>query len=416
MLFRVVQVRIRSRVVALSLVVLLAGPEVSLANSTNRPSKRQAQETAKETRLRELRELIGEVSVEEAALLEELAGIRERLEDLNAEVRRLTREADGVRRRLRAAERDLTRAVKRQEEIRQQLIEAQARVEAARDRMNATVTALYQHGQEQQQAVYMSIVEDAKSPHEVLLAARYLEGSILAQRADLDEFVAAQRAVEELSIQAEQQAAEARAARDQMMVERDRIEVLKGEAVAARAAARSEEAREQELLDQVQDRKNDFLREMQLLQVESSAIGEMLRQLQAKQKLAPRRKKTFKVPVQAPMSSRFGPRTHPVFGDQRPHTGLDFAAGAGSAIHAGGPGRVVWAGPRGGYGNLVVIDHGNGLATLYAHQSEVKVSFGQDVVTGQLLGLVGSTGVSTGPHLHFEVREKGTPVDPLFYL
>ena len=409
--------RNRSRVVALSLVFLLVGPEVSLATSANRPSsKRQAQETAKEARLRELRELIGEVSAEEAVLLEEIAAIRERLEELNASVRRLGREADAVRRRLRSTERDLARAVAQQEIIRLQLIEAKARVEAARDRMNATVTALYRHGQEQQQTVYMSILEESKSPHEVLLAARYLEGSILAQRADLDEFTAAQQAVEQLSVQAEQRAAEARAARDQMIVERDRIEALKAEAVAARAAARNEEAREQELLDQVQDRKNDFLREMQLLQAESSAIGEMLRQLQAKQKLAPRKKKTFRIPVQAPMSSRFGPRTHPVFGDTRLHTGLDFAAGSGAPIHAAGPGRVVWAGPRGGYGNLVVIDHGNGLATLYAHQSETRVTFGQDVATGQLVGLVGSTGVSTGPHLHFEVREKGTPADPLAYL
>jgi murein DD-endopeptidase MepM/ murein hydrolase activator NlpD len=411
LLFRVVQVRNRSRVLALSLALLLSGPEVSFA-----ATKRQAQETAKEARLRELRELIGEVSAEEATLLEEIAAIRERLEELNASVRRLGREAGAVRRRLRSTERDLGRAVAQQEIIRLQLIEAKARVEAARDRMNATVTALYRHGQEQQQTVYMSILEESKSPHEVLLAARYLEGSILAQRADLDEFTAAQQAVEQLSVQAEQRAAEARAARDQMVVERDRIEALKAEAVAARAAARNEEAREQELLDQVQDRKNDFLREMQLLQAESSAIGEMLRQLQAKQKLAPRKKKTFRVPVQAPMSSRFGPRTHPIFGDTRMHTGLDFAAGAGAPIHAAGPGRVVWAGPRGGYGNLVVIDHFNGLATLYAHQSETRVTFGQDVATGQLVGLVGSTGVSTGPHLHFEVREKGTPADPLAYL
>jgi murein DD-endopeptidase MepM/ murein hydrolase activator NlpD len=77
---------------------------------------------------------------------------------------------------------------------------------------------------------------------------------------------------------------------------------------------------------------------------------------------------------------------------------------------------VVWAGPRGGYGNVVVVDHGKRLATLYAHQSRMTVSAGQQVLRGQVIGFVGSTGFSTGPHLHFETRELGTPVDPLAYL
>ena len=98
------------------------------------------------------------------------------------------------------------------------------------------------------------------------------------------------------------------------------------------------------------------------------------------------------------------------------HTGLDFAVGTGVPIKAAGNGIVVWAGPRGGYGNAVIIDHRNGLATLYGHQSKVNVTVGQKVATGQVIGFVGQTGMATGPHLHFEVREFGTPVDPQFYL
>ena len=118
----------------------------------------------------------------------------------------------------------------------------------------------------------------------------------------------------------------------------------------------------------------------------------------------------------APITSGFGPRVHPIYGDVRMHTGIDFGASMGTPIRAAADGIVVSAGPFGGYGNATVIDHGNGLATMYAHQSQIIVSAGQRVSRGQVIGYVGSTGFSTGPHLHFEVRVQGTPVDPMQYL
>ena len=98
------------------------------------------------------------------------------------------------------------------------------------------------------------------------------------------------------------------------------------------------------------------------------------------------------------------------------HTGVDFGASEGTAIHASADGVVVSAGPQGGYGNATIIDHGNTLATLYAHQSRMIVAAGQSVKRGQVIGYVGHTGFATGPHLHFEVRANGTPVDPMRYL
>jgi murein DD-endopeptidase MepM/ murein hydrolase activator NlpD len=99
------------------------------------------------------------------------------------------------------------------------------------------------------------------------------------------------------------------------------------------------------------------------------------------------------------------------------HTGLDFPEPAGTPIHAGGVGVVSFAGfNTGGYGNLTVISHRLGFESWYAHQSRIAVSVGQSVSGGQTIGYVGSTGRSTGPHLHFEVRHFGTPVDPTPYL
>ncbi|MGJ5630495.1 murein hydrolase activator EnvC family protein [Nostoc sp. CALU 1950] len=121
-------------------------------------------------------------------------------------------------------------------------------------------------------------------------------------------------------------------------------------------------------------------------------------------------------PSNASTSSPFGWRMHPVLGYRRFHAGLDFAASYGSTIRAADSGTVIFAGWYGGYGRAVIIDHGNGITTLYGHSSELYVADGQAVERGQAIAAVGSTGLSTGPHLHFEVRRNGTPVDPTNYL
>jgi murein DD-endopeptidase MepM/ murein hydrolase activator NlpD len=115
-------------------------------------------------------------------------------------------------------------------------------------------------------------------------------------------------------------------------------------------------------------------------------------------------------PVSAPVTSPFGPRWG------RMHEGIDLGAPYGTPIHAAADGVVVYCGWMDGYGNLTVIDHGGGIATAYGHQSSIAVGCNQQVTQGQVIGAVGSTGHSTGPHLHFEVRVNGTPVDPLGYL
>jgi murein DD-endopeptidase MepM/ murein hydrolase activator NlpD len=118
------------------------------------------------------------------------------------------------------------------------------------------------------------------------------------------------------------------------------------------------------------------------------------------------------LPVQARRTSPFGERTDPINGANDFHPGLDLGAPAGAPVHAAGGGRVVRASEAGTYGNLVIIDHGNGLETRYAHLQGFAVHVGDVVTPGQLVGQVGATGRVTGPHLHFEVRRDGQPVDP----
>ncbi len=120
----------------------------------------------------------------------------------------------------------------------------------------------------------------------------------------------------------------------------------------------------------------------------------------------------FMMPVAGRVSSTFGPRQLEHEHATRNHPGMDIAAPEGTPIRAAAGGRVVFSGERGGYGNAVIVDHGNGVQTLYAHASELLVREGDAVTAGTPIARVGSTGYSTGPHLHFEVRRDGRPVDP----
>lgn len=116
------------------------------------------------------------------------------------------------------------------------------------------------------------------------------------------------------------------------------------------------------------------------------------------------------------ISSGFGMRFHPFGGGAKFHGGLDFAAPTGTAVHATAPGVISFAGWNGNYGLCVVIDHGGGTSTLFGHLSAVSSAPGTPVGMGDVIGRVGSTGRSTGPHLHYEVRLGGRPVDPRSYL
>lgn len=124
----------------------------------------------------------------------------------------------------------------------------------------------------------------------------------------------------------------------------------------------------------------------------------------------------FVWPVNGVITSPYGYRTHPIFGTTIYHSGVDIGVDYGTPVHAADSGVVVEAGWISGYGYAVVIDHGNGLSTLYGHNESLNVSSGQSVSQGQVIAYAGSTGNSTGPHVHFEVRSNGDPVDPLSYL
>jgi murein DD-endopeptidase MepM/ murein hydrolase activator NlpD len=153
--------------------------------------------------------------------------------------------------------------------------------------------------------------------------------------------------------------------------------------------------------------------EIDALQAQSAQLGAAIRAAQARSSTSSSQAPSsagFIWPVSGPITSPFGWRWG------RMHEGIDIGVGYGTPIHAAAAGTIIYCGWEEGYGNLVVIDHGNNLATAYGHQSSIAVSCGEQVAQGQVIGYVGCTGHCTGPHLHFEVRVGGNPVDPLGYL
>jgi len=176
------------------------------------------------------------------------------------------------------------------------------------------------------------------------------------------------------------------------------------------ASARSNR---RESLIQIDESKREFLHEAAGLAQASAALASRIQS--ASGSYSPPGDRTPSAagliwPVNGPVVSPFGMRWG------RMHEGIDIGVPYGTPIHASASGRVVYSGWMDGYGNLVAIDHGGGLSTAYAHQSRIVVSVGQTVSQGQVIGYVGCTGHCFGPHLHFEVRVNGTPVDPLSYL
>ncbi|MCA1838913.1 MAG: peptidoglycan DD-metalloendopeptidase family protein [Actinobacteria bacterium] len=198
--------------------------------------------------------------------------------------------------------------------------------------------------------------------------------------------------------------------------ERASISDLQQQVIDNRRAVVAEIATRQRLLSKVQADKASYLKQVAQLAAESRSIAALLRSRQRGQVFQAGIGKNLAWPTTGSVTSPFGWRIHPIFGDRRLHTGVDIGAPYGQAVVAAAAGTVISVSNQGGYGLSVVIDHGGALATLYAHLSATSVSVGQQVARGARVASVGCSGYCTGPHLHYETRVNGEPVDPMgFY-
>jgi murein DD-endopeptidase MepM/ murein hydrolase activator NlpD len=279
------------------------------------------------------------------------------------------------------------------------------------DRLGNRLVDLYEHGEPNA----LEVVFDSSSVTDVIDQVQVVESlgaqdtSIATQVGTAKERVRAQR--EHTKRFRSLVAAELRT----IAVRTNQVRALRDRLLASQSRLAAARANKRDALQNVKETKGEFLHEAAGLQAASASLAAQIRSAQARSSYSAPADSTpsaagFIWPVNGPVTSGFGMRWG------RMHEGIDIGAGYGTPIHAAAAGRVVYAGWMSGYGNLVAIDHGGGISTAYGHQSSIGVSVGEIVAQGQTVGYVGCTGHCFGPHLHFEVRVNGAPVDPLGYL
>lgn len=369
---------------------------------------------------------------EKAAVDARIAALRAEIAAAQQEEGVLTSQLSAVVSELRAAQAAVEEAQGRLDHVEAELASEQARLEELTVQLAEQTRRLLRLQKAYRRAV--SILEARvrvmymEEPPDVL--SFLVSASSFGEVIDNVEFLSRigrqdQRIALEVKTARQQAAAERAATKRTRALQVATVAVISAKAVEARTVRdrladsrdtlSSAQTLKSSALGEVRESREEYLAEVEALAAESAALADAIRAAQGASTSgstgtgAPSAA-GFIWPVNGVVVSGFGMRWG------RMHEGIDITAPTGTPIWAAAAGTVIWSGWRGGYGNAVVIDHGDGLATLYAHASALVVGVGEQVSQGQTVSLVGSTGNSSGPHLHFEVRVNGVAVDPLLYL
>jgi murein DD-endopeptidase MepM/ murein hydrolase activator NlpD len=274
----------------------------------------------------------------------------------------------------------------------------QQELEGRQDTLRSRVRAIYEEGQ----VNYLEVLFQSTDLSDFISRVEYLSclvendqtilSDIRVQKQDLDE------------------------KKELLVAKMDEAASLKEQAEAARNYLDSSKSKKEVALSENKQDQEALLEQIDKLEKDSKALESKIRELQKNNTGGVTGTvSVWPAPGYKYITSTFGYRVHPITKQYKLHTGVDIGAPYGAKIVAAGSGTVIFSGWYGAYGNAIIIDHGNGISTLYGHMSSRAVSVKTTVVAGQTIGYVGSTGWSTGAHLHFEVRKDGTPTNPMAY-
>jgi len=340
-----------------------------------------------------------------------IGSVSEQLRQIEEQLRQATAELGTIKEQRVAVENDITLNER-------QLAEAQKRLEGRESVFYKRVRDIYINGR----LSYLDVVIGSKDFSDF---ANRLE--VLKRIIDSDITLINEIKKERADIEAHKQKLEA---------DRAKLVELEKAALAKQAEIEQKKAERNVVLQKAQNDRATAMQAIEELNASSAQVSAMLKERQAARAAAVAAAAAAAQssggqgasdnwvqgtgqlgwPVSGEITSPYGYRVHPIWGTTIYHSGIDIGVDEGTPVHAADGGVVVWSGWMGGYGYAVVIDHGNGLSTLYGHNSELAVDEGQSVAKGQVISYAGSTGNSTGPHVHFEVRVNGDPVDPMGYL
>ena len=349
----------------------------------------KAEQAASQARQDELEEQLADVEADQAEAQQRRQLLQAQLDAINNEIENIDKQI---------AYYDQEIAQKEAEQA-----EAEANEQAQYELFCQRVRAMEEEGT----VSYWSILFNSESFSEMLDRLADIDAVMAYDNQVMDELIAIREEIIALRTQLETSRAEEQAARDQQ--------------AAKQAEQQAKVAEAQELLDQINA---DVAEVNRQLDAESEAAAEIQAEIAQKQKQLEEQRRQNNITIDSEtsylwplpgyyrLSSLFGYRIHPITGEAHSHTGIDIPAPGNTPILACKSGQVVTSAYHYSYGNYVVIDHGNGNSTLYAHMSSRAVSEGEMVTQGQTIGYVGTTGSSTGNHLHLEVRDNYTRVDP----
>ncbi|HTJ75212.1 MAG TPA: peptidoglycan DD-metalloendopeptidase family protein [Acidimicrobiales bacterium] len=413
---------------------LLTGTAPLLANAAG--AQTAADKNKVDQQITAAQQQVDTASAEEQKLLSQIDESTARKKALDAKVASFDTQIAGVQRQLDTAQSKLSALETQQRAVEGRLTDARASLDAAKQDLARQAIAAYT-GQSEA-ANYAAMLLGAASVGDLASKRSYIRAVVGSQSETIATTEHLRDEISDLSKQVEASKNEAAGQRDLVASQKASLQTSRDAQAAARAQVQTEINQTDQLKAQVVARKDEFEAQVEDLQAQSNAIAETLRQRAAaaaaaatsttvagrsggsgsQAATAPAKAPgRLLVPVPgAPITSPFGYRIHPIYGTRILHTGIDYGADTGTPIRAAADGVVVSAGWIDGYGNATIIDVGGGIAVLYGHQSAFRVTAGQKVTQGQTVGLVGCTGNCTGPHVHFEVRVNGDPVDPTGYI
>ena len=359
--------------------------------------------------------LVGEPSYGAASLTKlkrELSDTAQHISRIQAQLRPLKKKQVNAQKNLAVAKNRLTTTQRTLRDVHSQLQDTRSRLQVTREALEKTRKRLkqrndllasrlvdnYKHGS----VNYMSVLLGAADFADLLNRGHIVKKVMQNDVALLDDVK-----------QDEQQIAEYTAVLEQQEYRRATLE-QRQRVLTHTAYAQALDYRH--TLTQIERERAELERRLAAENATSGQLSSMIRRMQKPSSGGARATEVWRggliKPVQGRITSPFGMRFHPILHAYRKHTGTDIAAPSGTPIKAAAGGVVILAGWYGAYGNTVVLDHGGGLATIYGHCSRLAVRYGQKVKQGQTVGYVGSSGTSTGPHVHFEVQKNGVPAPP----